>query len=232
MAALTGTEILYVNALDSTGAPSAILEQTTTSAIAALSSGGSTNTKITVLSTIGAGTITAAGIYGKITNRTGTQVAAFTDTTDTATALLALLPASAQVIGQSYVYRYENNTAFPVTITGGAGVTVSGVTTLPANSWAEWLLTFTAIATPTVTLVGFEQGYFPHVGTYVNNGATPVTVVDANVTAGSIISFTLKTVGGTVSASAPNIKTITPGTGFTVAGLASDTSTYNYEIRG
>lgn len=63
------------------------------------------------------------------------------------------------------------------------------------------------------------------------NGATPITVVDANVTANSIILFTLKTVGGTVGA-APAIQTITPGTGFTVAGTASDTSIYNYVIMG
>lgn len=59
------------------------------------------------------------------------------------------------------------------------------------------------------------------------NGATPVTVVDAGVTANSAIFFTLKTVGGTVGA-APAIQTITPGTGFTVAGTALDTSVYNY----
>lgn len=69
-------------------------------------------------------------------------------------------------------------------------------------------------------------------GTVTLNGATPITVADARVTANSIIVFTLKTVGGTVSATAPNILTITPGTGFTVAGVALDTSIYNYAIFG
>lgn len=69
-------------------------------------------------------------------------------------------------------------------------------------------------------------------GTVILNGATPVVVPDKRVGAGSIIVFTLKTVGGTVSATAPNILTITPGTGFTVAGVALDTSTYNYAIFG
>lgn len=72
----------------------------------------------------------------------------------------------------------------------------------------------------------------PHLGTFVCNGATAVTVTDANVTANSEIDITLKTVGGTVSPSLPYIKTITPGTGFTVAGTAGDTSTYNYAITG
>jgi hypothetical protein len=67
-------------------------------------------------------------------------------------------------------------------------------------------------------------------GTVTLNGTTGVTVANTAVTADSIIVFTLKTVGGTVSPNAPNVKTITPGTGFTVAGTASDTSVYNYRI--
>jgi len=61
------------------------------------------------------------------------------------------------------------------------------------------------------------------------NGATPVSVADANVSEGAIILFTLKTPHGTVGAY-PAIKTLTPGTGFTVAGTALDTSDYNYLI--
>jgi len=70
-----------------------------------------------------------------------------------------------------------------------------------------------------------------HVGTFILNGTTPVSVADTNVTAGSVISITLKTVGGTVGA-VPAIQTITAATGFTVKGTASDTSTYNYQISG
>ncbi len=68
-------------------------------------------------------------------------------------------------------------------------------------------------------------------GTFVCNGVTPVTVTDVNVTANSVVICTLKTVGGTVGA-VPAVKTITPTTGFTVAGSASDSSTYNYRILG
>lgn len=67
-------------------------------------------------------------------------------------------------------------------------------------------------------------------GTVVMNGATPVTVANTLTTANSSILLTLKTVGGTVSPNLPNVLTITPGTGFTVGGTASDTSTYNYVI--
>lgn len=67
-------------------------------------------------------------------------------------------------------------------------------------------------------------------GTVTLTGATPVTVAAANVTANSVIVFTIKTAAGTVSANAPNVLTITPGTGFTVGGTALDTSLYNYVI--
>lgn len=66
-------------------------------------------------------------------------------------------------------------------------------------------------------------------GTVTLNGATPVSVANTSITAGSIVIFTLKTVGGTVGAY-PAIQTITPTTGFDVAGTAGDTSVYNYAI--
>lgn len=68
-------------------------------------------------------------------------------------------------------------------------------------------------------------------GTFTCNGATPVAVSNTNVGPDSQILITLKTVGGTVGAT-PAVKTITPATGFTVAGTASDTSVYNYAIIG
>lgn len=67
-------------------------------------------------------------------------------------------------------------------------------------------------------------------GTVTLNGATPVSVTNANVTANSVVIFTVKTPAGTVSPNAPNVLTITPTTGFTVGGTASDTSLYNYVI--
>jgi hypothetical protein len=66
-------------------------------------------------------------------------------------------------------------------------------------------------------------------GTFVANGVTPVTVVAPEIAENSLVSISLNTVGGTVGA-IPTLKTITPGTGFTVAGTALDTSTYNWAI--
>ena len=66
-------------------------------------------------------------------------------------------------------------------------------------------------------------------GTFVANGATAVVVANANVTASSVIIFTLKTVGGT-PAGAPFCSAITATTGFSVKAVAGDTSTYNYVV--
>lgn len=69
-------------------------------------------------------------------------------------------------------------------------------------------------------------------GTFTMNGATPVTVADARVTANSIIVFTVITPAGTISPTAPNVLTKTPGTGFTVGGVALDTGAYAYALFG
>ena len=85
--------------------------------------------------------------------------------------------------------------------------------------------------TQQATVAQIAAGGSQQRGTVVMNGATPVVVANANMTANSVVLFGLKTVGGTVGAY-PAVQTVTPGTGFTVAGTAGDTSTYNYSIQG
>lgn len=208
-------------------APTVLFTQVSTTAIYEAAS--LTDPQALALTTVGAGTITAAGIVGGVTTRGGTQTAVFTDTTDTAAAIIAA-SSNLSIVGGAFFYRYVNNTVFPATIAGGTGVTLSGSTVVPANSWAEYLVTVTGAGA--VSMVAVGQGFFPSAtGTIVNNGVTPVTTVNAAVTANSNILITLKTVGGTVGA-IPHVNTITPGTGFTTIGTASDTSTYNYTILG
>jgi hypothetical protein len=84
----------------------------------------------------------------------------------------------------------------------------------------------------TAAIARTNLGLLPqHYGTFILNGATPVSVADTNVTASSVIVITLKTVGGTVGVQ-PHVATITAATGFTVVGTASDTSTMSYLIIG
>lgn len=99
------------------------------------------------------GTLTAASMVGGLITRTG-PTAAFTDTTDTAAAIIAAM--NSQVIGNSWVLRILNNTAFPETIAGGTGVTLTGQTVIPANSWGEFLLTYSAAGA--VTMYGYQIG--------------------------------------------------------------------------
>lgn len=80
------------------------------------------------------------------------------------------------------------------------------------------------------TLGGMNRIFRGRSGTWTCNGASAVTVANPLITANSIVLTTVKTPAGTVSATVPNVKTITPGTGFTISGLASDTSVYNYVI--
>lgn len=68
---------------------------------------------------------------------------------------------------------------------------------------------------------------FEGFGTVTVNGLTPVTVSNTAYTSGDVVLFALNTIGGTVGA-IPTVKTMTTGTGFTVAATASDTSTYTY----
>lgn len=97
--------------------------------------------------------------------------------------------------------------------------------------------TFTLSGWPTTGRIVIDNGgptitVLPEAaGTVTLNGATPITVAAPSVDAGSIIEFTLKTIGGSVGGGA-DIQTITPGTGFTVNGTAGDLSTYNFVILG
>lgn len=113
---------------------------------------------ITALSTVGAGTITAASFVGGITSRSGSQSGTpFTDTTDTAANIIAACANLVNKIGTSMLYIYSNTTNAVATLTGGTGVTVSGITAVPANASAQYLVTYTAAATLTMVGVSISQ---------------------------------------------------------------------------
>lgn len=74
-----------------------------------------------------------------------------------------------------------------------------------------------------------KRGSNSRVGTFVLNGATPVSVANTSFDKTSAVVISLNTVGGTVGA-LPTIQTVSDGVGFTVAGTIGDTSTYNYAL--
>lgn len=183
----------------------------------------------TALSTVGAGVITAAALISGVVARGGAQAnAAFTDTTDTGANLDTALGST---INQAWLVDYENSTDAAATIAGGVGVTASGILVVPSGYTATFLLSKTGAATYTLKGYRLAGPNSAPSGTFTANGASAVTVTDTRVTANSVVIATVKTPGGTVGA-IPAVKTITPGTGFTIAGTASDTSVYNYLIIG
>ena len=149
----------------------------------------------TALTTAGAGTITAAALISGLVVRTG-PTGAFTDTTDTGTAIDTALGAAAQT-GVSIQVQYKNTTAFAGTIAGGTGVTVSGRTVIPANGVATFLLSRTGAGT--YTFFGIDaitQGLVNTaalVGT-ADNGTTQ-TLTAAMISGGTFTSHL--SVGGT-----------------------------------
>ncbi|MCP5859978.1 hypothetical protein NL343_28305, partial [Klebsiella pneumoniae] len=78
------------------------------------------------------------------------------------------------------------------------------------------------------TLGGMNRVFKGRSGTFTVAGTTPVVVADKRVTPNSVIIHSIKTVGGTVGPR--TVTVLTPGTGFTVVGTASDTSVYNYML--
>lgn len=112
-----------------------------------------------------------------------------------------------------------------------AGSTGAFATSTGANTFGGSSNTFTNALTMGTANQGLvlKQGANGLCGTFVCNGTSSVSVSNSAVATTDIITISLNTVGGTVGA-VPAIKTITASTGFTVAGTASDTSTYNYGI--
>jgi hypothetical protein len=151
----------------------------------------------TALNTVGNGTILAAsGFTSGITTRGGTQTAAFSDTTDTAAAIIAGCVQLVGKIGTSFVYYYVNATTWPATIGGGNGVTVSGITVVPAGMTVGYLITYTAAATLTMVGIGVTQNAS---GAYALAGSTSgeITVQAAAIAGQNTI--TLPAVTGTAA---------------------------------
>ena len=153
---LSGNETIRAFGVSPNGIPCGQDFLLTTSQIAGLASIDTSNEVLTTISTVGAGSITAAAILGMVIARGGTQVAIFTDTTVSAATIIAALPASAS-IGTSFEVTYQNNTAYTATIAGGSGVTVSGITAVQPNGWVTYLVTYTAANT--MTFVGIQYGW-------------------------------------------------------------------------
>lgn len=106
------------------------------------------------ITTAGAGTLTAASIVAGVIMRSG-PTAAYTDTTDTATAILALL--DDPVVGDAWDFTHVNGVAFACTLVGGVGVTLAGVTANAASKVRKYRAAVTNVGTPAVTITGIGE---------------------------------------------------------------------------
>ncbi len=106
----------------------------------------------TALTTVGAGTVTAAGIVGGFTARGGAQSGtAFIDTTATA-AQLTSAAGTNLVDGGSFLWEYKNTTNAQATLAGGVGVTFTGNLVVPKLTSATYLVTRTSATAWTIVL--------------------------------------------------------------------------------
>lgn len=106
------------------------------------------------ITTVGNGVLTAPGINGGLITRSG-PIGAFSDTTDTAVAILGQL--TNPFVGQAFFFSIKNTTSFNETLLAGSGVTF-GTTSIivPGLSTATYYATITNVATPAVTIAHFE----------------------------------------------------------------------------
>lgn len=245
--ALQGNEILFVNAVQSNGSPAATLEQTTTGAIAALGSSESSFTSTTI-TTVGNGTLTAAGLVGGQVVRTG-PTSAYSDATDTAANIVAALPGG--IAQGSFTVQIKNATIYPQTITAGTGVTLPPTFIIPPFSAGLYTVTIqsgtavTFIHRSTLPIATGGQLSVPTLGVLNTVGAGTITAalfaggltarggaqsatpfIDTTDTAANIVANCVDLVGKVGAATyftyvnnTNAAATITGGTGVTVSNI-------------
>jgi hypothetical protein len=199
----------------------------------------------TSLTTVGAGTITAAALVGGSIIRGGAQSSTpFTDTTDTAAAIIAAMPNP--VTGQSWEFTYSNNTNAVSTLAAGSGVTLTNGVTVGPGAWATYLIIMTGASTVSMQCIaaGANFASLPPYQLSTNTttttfaagqltGAQDVTYTSTATTPGSIATRTATQMFGDVpgafvgmqwrvrifnNSSGANSLTLTAGSGVTLSG--------------
>jgi hypothetical protein len=77
-------------------------------------------------------------------------------TTRTATQLVAGIPNA--MLGGTYILRVFNTNGGTLTLTGGSGVTITGVATIATTVTRDYIVTITNLATPAVTMQSIGSG--------------------------------------------------------------------------
>lgn len=168
------------------------------------------NEKLTAgaITTAGAGTWTGAAIATGIINRTG-PVGGYTDTTDTASAILSAIagnaPAADVVRGTSFRMRFINTVAQAHTLAAGTGVVLGAGSTLnaAASTWRDYLFTVLS-AGPVLTLSGTTVASSTTLAFALPSGMVALPIGPSpladNIEPGQSVSGTGITAGTTVAA--------------------------------
>ena len=144
-----------------------------TALIASAAGGSGSPDVVTPITTVGAGTLTAASLVGGVIARTG-PTGAFSDTTDTAANIIAAV--KNPNVGQSFEVTIKNGTAFAETLVAGTGVTLPATVVIPANAAATYLVTITSATAVT----------FSHISTPLTVGVTPAQFTTAALSVGTL----------------------------------------------
>lgn len=167
--------------------------------------------QLTSITTVGAGTLSAAAMSNGIVERTG-PVGAFIDTLDTADNLMAANPGVAK--GDTFEFLYRNTVAFAATIAVAEGAELSGANTaVVASNARRYLATILATnrrqiftvattnASPTVTGLTAAQAQLLQPGMGVTGTGAPAagTILAVNAVTGTITLSGNATATGTPS---------------------------------
>jgi len=114
---------------------------------------------VTTLATAGAATYTAAQLLGGLLLRDPAG-ASRSDVTPTAALLVAAIPGA--VVGQSFEFQITNtaDAAETITVTAGAGATLSGTMTVAQNASRRFLVVLTNVTAAAEAYTAYSVGSF------------------------------------------------------------------------
>lgn len=174
--------------------------------------------KNTAITTVGAGTLTAAAIVGGVITRSG-SVAAFSDATDTAANIVAAL--ALYVATESFFLVIRNTTAFAETLTQGTGVTISGNAVIAPNSAVTFLVTINSKTAVTMLRVETAQNLFSGAkyGTAANTTSFTATGAQVSGAANVVLDLT-GTLGGGAAITLPLVTDLVAALPNAAAGMS------------
>lgn len=184
------------------------------------------------LTTVGAGTLTAALLLGGVIYRTGPS-GAVADTFDTPGNILTALGAGGPngpdiVPGIGFKCRYMNASAFTLTLTAPAsqgwatGVNNSaGTLAIPTNTWCDILFQFTNTTVP-VTVLASTVNANPLASWVLPPGQTVLPMGSAPGSLNIMAGANVLAVGGTPFAGGTRVTNLVQGQGGSVGFIASN----------